>query len=139
MTVRIFNRYLSCIQWTPWYQKKVTNWDSLFLLVGNYSVLSLRSMFFLTDGILTCCFRFFFRSRSIKILFPFFNQHRMIKIVHDGKKLFNKHFIYLPLFIIIEVLFVDQMHSFLNMQLVYGVCYRDNFCVFCHEKSVSSW
>ena len=86
-----------------------------FMLVGQFSVLSLRSIVFLIDGIFTSWFRFFI-SRRINILFSFFNQRKMIKIVHDCSKIFNKNEIVFLLLILIVVLFVNKMHIYLNMQ-----------------------
>ena len=60
----------------------------------------------------------FFIDSSINILFPFFNQLRMIKIVHDENKVLNKKVIYFLLFILIKVMLVNQTKISLNIQLL---------------------
>ena len=75
-----------------------------------------------------------FINSRINILYPLLNQINMTKIFHDGNKLFNKNFIYLLLFILIEFLFLNQMHIFMNMQCFDAVCYGGNCFVFCHDK-----
>ena len=79
-----------------------------------------------------------FHKQQNQYFFPFPNQRRMINIVNDGGKVFNKKFIYFLLLILIEVLFVNQMHICLNMNFFVGVCYRVDCFVFCHERYVSS-
>ena len=82
--------------------------------------------------------KIFFHKQQHQDFFPLFNQQRIIKIVHDGNKVFNKKFIYLLLFILIEVLFVNQMHIFLNMQFFDGVFYGYNCFVFFFMKIIVS-
>ena len=108
------------------------------MLVGQYEVLSLRS-FFLNWWYLYILVYIVFISSSINIFFPLFNQRSMIKIVHDGNKVFNKRFIYLLLFILIEGLFVNQMHIFLNMQFWMVFATEDIALFFAMKKSVSGW
>ena len=98
-----------------------------FMLVGQFSVFHYNQKIPLHLGL------DFFISISINILSPFFNQRRMINIVHSRNKVFNKKVICFLFFIIILVLIVNQMHIFLNMWFLNGVCYEGN-CFFFHEK-----
>ena len=127
MRVEVFCHYISCLQWNPWYIKILTNREFPLCLLASFQFFHFKH-FFLIDGIFTSC-SFFFISRSIKILLQFFIKRRMIKIVHDCNKVFNKKVIYFLLFLLIVFLFENQMHIFLNLQFFYGVCYRGN-CLF---------
>ena len=108
------------------------------MLVGQDLVLSLRSMFLLIDCIFTSWFRLF-HNHQHQYFFPFFNKRRIINILLDWNKVFNKKVIYFPLFILIVFLFVNQMHIFLNMKCFDGVCYGGNCFVFVMKKYVSIW
>ena len=68
-------------------------------------------------------------------IFLFFNQRRIINIVNIGTRYLKKGHIYI-FFSLIEVFFVNKMHIFLNIQFVYGVCYRINYCVFLPWKNL---
>ena len=49
-------------------------------------------------------------------------------------KRIEKQFINNILFIMIEVMFVTRIQIRINMQFLYGVFYRGNFCVTIHNK-----
>ena len=131
MTVIYFNHFISCLQWTPLYQEKLTNWEFppcflvsiLFYQYDPFYSYLMVTFYLCTD---------FFISSSIKILYPLFNQRKMLNIFHDRNKALKKEIIYLLLFSHIKVLVVCHMYIFLNMQLSDGVCYGGNCFFFYH-------
>ena len=80
----------------------------------------------------------FFISRSLEILFPFFGQLRMIKIVHDGNNVFNKNIVSFLFLIVIEVLLVNQIKIRLNIQFFMVFATEEVAVFFSMTKYVSS-
>ena len=107
-----FYHYLSCLQWTPRYQEKVTNWYfSLYFLANslfyNYNQFSSSLMVTYHLGL------DFFVSSSINILYPFFDQCRILNIFYDRSKVLQKNRIF------------TSVQSYISVVcMLYAYCYE---------------
>ena len=115
--------------------KKVTNWEFPLCVLASIQVYSYDKkisslMVSLHLGL------DYFHKQQHQHFFPFFNERRMIKIVHDRNKLFNKKVIYFLYFILIVVLFVNKMHIFwiCNLLMVFST---SGIALFFYKKYVS--
>ena len=74
----------------------------------------------------------FFINSSVKIFFLSLINVVLSISFHNGLMYWNKQFVNNILFIMIEVMYVNKMQIRHNIQFIYGVCYRINFCVTSH-------
>ena len=117
--------------------KKVTNWNFPLCLPVFIFIITINLL--LNWWYLYILVYIFFISISINILFPLFNQRRMINIVCDGNKVLNKKFIYFFFLSLCESCFKIKCIFFWisNFLLVFAT--EEVALFFYQEKSVSSW
>ena len=126
-----FYHSLSCLQWTPWHQEKVTTWEFTLCfwansLFYNYDQFSSSLMVIYHLGLYCFCKQY--HQDFVSVLWS----TQDVQDLSWQEKDFPKK-LYFLLFSIIELLCVCFIHIFMNMQWFDGVCCGRKCIVFYHD------